>query len=124
MSQVSKTHLEATIQKELYDQFSFIISELKSSTEVEDFFSEFLTRTERIMLSKRLGIAVLLTKGYTYRDTRHVLHVSFPTIRSVQFWLDHGGKGYKAAVEKIVSRQTLAAFFEKIDTLIDHRPII
>lgn len=119
MSQVSKINLEGIIQKELYDEFSWIVSELKNTQEVENFFSELLTKTEKIMLTKRLAIAVLLVKGYTYRDIRQVLRVSFPTIRSVQFWLDHGRGGYKNAVEKITSRREILAFLERVDKLID-----
>lgn len=119
MSQVSKTNLEVTIQKQLYDQLSYIISDLRDSKEVEEFLSELLTKTERVMLAKRLGIAMLLTKGYTYRDIRHVLHVSFPTIRSVQFWLEHGSKGYKKAAQKILSKEDIRTFITKIDALID-----
>lgn len=119
MSQVSKINLEGIIQKELYDEFSWIVSELKNTQEVENFFSELLTKTEKIMLTKRLAIAVLLVKGYTYRNIRQVLRVSFPTIRSVQFWLDHGRGGYKKAVEKIISRREILAFLEMVDKLID-----
>lgn len=119
MTQVSKFHLEQTIQKQLYDELSFTISELKDKKEVDAFLSEFLTKTERIMLAKRLGIAVLLIKGYSYRSISKVLRVSFPTIRSIQFWLDHGGKEYKSAVDKIILKEDIKKFFNKVDFLID-----
>lgn len=119
MSQVSKVKLEGIVQKELYDEFSWIVSELKDSKEVESFFSELLTQTEKIMLTKRLAIAVLLTRGYTYRDIRKVLRVSFPTIRSMQFWLNHGRGGLKGAVEKILKRREIQIFLERIDKILD-----
>lgn len=120
MSQVSKTGLSGIIQKELYDQFSWVISQFKNQQEVEGFFSELLTKTEKIMFVKRLAIALLLVKGYSYRNIRCVLHVSFPTIRNVQFWLEHGGEGYKIAITKIMERQTLTNFLERIDKLVDN----
>lgn len=119
MSQVSRVNLPGIIQKELSDQFSWVISQFKNQEEVEGFLSELLTKTEKIMFVKRLAIALLLTKGYTYRDIRFLLHVSFPTIRSVQFWLDHGGKGYRAAIAKIMERQTLKNFLKSLDKLAD-----
>lgn len=120
MSQVSKDNLAGSIQKDLYDQFFFILADLKGNGEAEDFIGELLTKTEKLMFIKRLGIALLLVKGYTYRDIRGALKVSFPTIRSVQFWLDHGRGGYKRAVEKIVKKEGgLVNFLEKIDKVLD-----
>lgn len=120
MSQVSKSKIEGIIQKELYDELSWIISELSNVKEVESFFSEFLTKTEKIMLAKRFAIAVLLTKGYTYRNIRLALKVSFPTIRSIQFWLDHGRGGLKTAVEKILTRKEVQKLLERLDKIIDN----
>ena len=119
MSQVSKNNLPGAIQKDLYDQFFYILADLKNDQEAEEFLGEILTKTERTMLIKRLGIALLLVKGYTYRNIREALKVSFPTIRSVQFWLDHGRGGYKKAVEKIMAHQEMQSFFQRIDKLID-----
>lgn len=119
MSQVSKVNLEGIVQKELYDEFSWIVSQLRDIKEVEGFFSELLTKTEKIMLAKRLAIAVLLTRGYTYRDIRQVLRVSFPTIRSMQFWLDHGRGGLRNAVEKISKRWEIQIFLGKVDKVLD-----
>lgn len=119
MSQVSKNNLESVIQKELFDQLYYILSQFSDSSDAQSFLSELLTKTERVMVAKRLGIAVLLTKGYTYRNIRQVLKVSFPTIRSVQFWLDHGSGAYRKVIEKIGKREKLTAFLEKVDKLLD-----
>ncbi len=119
MSQVSKVNLHASIQTGIYDQFYWVISECKSRGELESLLNELLSKTERIMLAKRLAIAVLLTKGYSYRDIRSVLRVSFPTIRNVQFWLNHGGKGYSKAVKEILARGKIIDWFKNIDRLLD-----
>lgn len=119
MSQLSKTHLEGIIQKELFDLFYYIINSFDAVFKAQDFFNELLTKTERVMLVKRLAIALLLSKGYTYRNIRLVLRVSFPTIRSVQFWLDHGGAGYQKAITKLIQREETAGFLAKVDRILD-----
>lgn len=120
MTQISKSDLSPLVKSEIYNQLNHVVSECRDENEVELLFSELLTKTERIVIAKRLFIAVMLTKGYSYRDIRLVLGVSFPTVRSVQFWLEHGGKGYKQAVERILLEKKNIKILTVIDKIIDN----
>ncbi len=64
---------------------------------IEDLLSE----DEALKLAKRLKIAQLLVKRYTYAEIREILKVSENTIARVNVWLKHSGQGYKRAVSKI-----------------------
>lgn len=119
MSQISKTNLNPTIQKEMYNQFYWVISKCGNVKEVGSLLSELLTPTERTIIAKRLFIGVLLTKGYSYREIRSLLRVSFPTIRMVGFWLEHGGSGYKIAIERILGQDEFKNVLQLIDKTID-----
>lgn len=119
MSQLSKTPLDEGIQTELHDQFIFCLSQLNEHEQINSFLSEFLTITERLMFAKRLAIAVLLKHGYSYRDIRKVLKVSFPTIRSVQFWLEHSGAGYQKAISSLSQREQYKLFLNRVDRILD-----
>lgn len=119
MTQISKTNIAPLLQQEIYNQFYWVISQCQGTKEVNDLLSELLTKTERTILAKRLFIAVLLVKGYSYRNIRSVLAVSFPTIRMVSFWLEHGANGYKRAVEKIISIDTFNKTLAAVDKHID-----
>ncbi len=120
MAQISKLNFETSINRELYKQLLAVLAASVNIEKINLLLSELLTNTEKVMLTKRLAIALLLENGYSYRNIRYVLHVSFPTIRSVQFWLNHGNQGYKEAVHKIIMPQIDKNFFNKIDLLIDN----
>lgn len=120
MTQISKSDLPLEVKFEIYNQLNRAIAQCHDEESVEILLSELLTKTERTIIANRLFIAALLVKGYSYRDIRIILHVSFPTIRSVQFWLDHGGEGYKKAVDVIIKSQENVSLFTAIDRYIDN----
>ncbi len=117
MAQISKIQPGVELSKEIYSQLLFLFSSLTLQTELSNFLSEFFTKTEKVMFAKRLAIAVLLERGYSYREVRMILKVSFPTIRSVEFWLQHG-TGYKSAVKKIVEREQVKEFLQRVDRFV------
>lgn len=119
MVQIAKDSPTAFLQDELLDEFNWLISQLSNKNEIDLFLKEFFSKTERVMLSKRLAIALLLSNGYSYRDIRKILKVSFPTVRTVQFWLDYGRGGYKQAVKKILVRPQTQKIIERIDKILD-----
>ena len=63
------------------------------------FLRDLLTKSERIMLGRRIIIARKLIEGETYEDIVETLHVGFDTIRRVQRWLNDQMPGYEKAVE-------------------------
>lgn len=65
------------------------------------------------MLAKRLGIALLLEKGYDYRTIQRILRVSFPTITSVNNARQYQGKGYRLFINKILKDESVKQFLEK-----------
>jgi uncharacterized protein YerC len=87
---------------------------VKSKGEVEDFFNDLLTPTERIVLAKRLAIAILLAKGYGYAAIRKTLHVSPPTIATVSIALRYKGEGYRRVVNKLLKEETIKDFLLEV----------
>ena len=98
------------------------ISHLRGSEDIEDFLHDFLSPVERIMLAKRLSIAVLLHKGYRYESIAGILRVTPPTIATVSLLLRYSGKGYKKAVEKIALNEKMNAFWEKVEDMVAKIP--
>lgn len=111
MPQVSKKFLQKDVEKRMYEVFEKGIADLKKTEDVKNFIADILTSTERVMLSKRLAIAVLLAKGYDYRAIGDILKVSSATINSVIKQHLISGKGYKTVVEKILQNEELQKFF-------------
>ena len=51
MPQISKKKLDNNFQEEIYSQFWIALSKLNNSNDVSQFYSDFLTETEKIMFT-------------------------------------------------------------------------
>lgn len=115
MTQVSKYPLKKEIEEKIFEILLKTIADLKKPEEVEGFLDDFLSPVEKIMLAKRLAIAVLLGKGYDYRGIREILKVTPGTVAGVNIKLKYGGRGCKRIVEKFLKEEKIEKLFEKID---------
>lgn len=122
MTQISKYPIHKDVEKRMFEIFKNTISSLKSTEDIEDFLDDFLSPVEKIMLAKRLSIAVLLAKGYRYPSIMTILRVTPPTIATVSISLKYSGKGYKKAVERILSDEKVSDFWQRIEDVISHIP--
>jgi len=123
MSQISGIRLEKETEERMYKIFWSSLAGLKKVEEVEVFFSELLTPTEKVMLAKRLAIATLLMRGHDYRSISFLLKVSFSTIFRVKALLEQSEGGYRRVIENMLKKQAwkeLLKDFEK--TLFDLHP--
>lgn len=112
MSQVSKYPISKHIADRIFDVFLKTLVEIKNKEEADQFISNLLTPTEKIVLAKRLAIAFLLEKGYGYRTIQKIIRVSAPTITTVSIARQYGSKGYKKLISKILREERLVDFFE------------
>ena len=115
MAQVSKYPLKKEVEEKIFEILLKTIADLKKPEEVNEFLEDFLSPVEKIMLAKRLAIAILLAKGYDYRGIREVLKVTPGTVAGVNLKLKYGGRGYKRVVEKFLREEKIEKLFEKID---------
>lgn len=106
----------------MFEIFTSTISSLKNSEDIEDFLHDFLSPVEKIVLAKRLAIAVLLAKKYSYPSIAQILRVTPATIATVSLSLKYSGKGYKKMVEKILSDEKKDKFWEKIEDVLAKIP--
>jgi uncharacterized protein YerC len=118
MTQVSKYPISKEVEGRIFEVLTEVIADLKQSLEINEFLEDFLSPVEKIMLAKRLSIAVLLAKGYDYRQIQKILHVTPPTIASVNLSLKYTGQGYKRVVEKIIHGEKMEEFWQKVDDVI------
>jgi len=118
MTKVSKRFLSKDLEKHIFELFIKTVVGIKTPTDAQEFLEDLLSPTEKIMLIKRLAIAILLSKGYTYDDIDDTLKVSRSTIMNVSYWLKHGKSGYRKTVEKILDEQHKEAFVDKIEEIL------
>lgn len=117
MPQVSKYPLRKEIFERIFELLLKTITDSYGQKEAVGLIDDLLTPTEKIMLAKRLSAAVLLRKGYRYKDIQQILRVSKPTIATVNLYLKHGSGGYKKFVDKVLREEGIGEFWEKVEDL-------
>lgn len=86
MPKILPHNLPSKIKKELLKNFYDFISSLDRK-EAEDFFHDFLTPSEKVILARRLQIAKMLLQGHSQTSVRKKLGVGVSTIQFVQSWI-------------------------------------
>ena len=89
MANVSKKPLKEETQDKIEKTFADFVGAL-TADEADDFYRSFFTESEQIMLTKRLAIIILLTKGAPYAHIATVLNVSPATVRRIDNWKKDG----------------------------------
>lgn len=115
MSIVSRRKVSTKIESQINQTFWEAISKLTSTEEVVLFLNDLLSPTEKIVLAKRLAIAVLLNRGYGYESIMEIVKVSDGTIAKVAMVLKNDS-GYKIAISKIAKSETSRAFWQDIES--------
>ena len=119
MSQLSKLPIRRDLEEQMFDLFSSTVVSFKDKGEIEDFLSDLLSPIEKMMLAKRLAIALMLEKDYTYPMIGKTLRVTPTTIASVSMQLRYAGKGYKKIVEKILSNGDYEGFWSVVEDVVE-----
>lgn len=65
MSQVSKKPISKDLSEEIVQELWWTLTKIKDEQEMGIFLGDLLTRTEKLMLAKRLALANLLLRGGT-----------------------------------------------------------
>lgn len=114
MSQVSRRKLKEGVLKRLMDVFVEVISSTKKTKSGLLFTHHFLSTTEQTMLSKRVGIALLLKRGYTYDLIMDYLKVSKGTVAKVAEILSKSDPASQQTLDRIIKNkqinETLSTF--------------
>lgn len=110
MARISKYPILKEVYEKVFDLFLETFLQLRSKKRVANFFDEFLTPTEQIMLAKRMAISLLLAKNYNYQDISDILKVSNGTIAevSMQYWY---GKYLKSVALQLAEKDELKDFW-------------
>src|SRR3989344_2228694 len=93
-------------QEELLIGFCKALATLKTQEEAAQFLKDLLSKQEAEMLAKRIEIARLLIKGFTYENIKKALKVSYGTVARVSEWLATSGEGYRLVVSRIKEERT------------------
>ena len=122
MSQVSKKHVDNKVFERIFEIFVDLLIVVNNSEKAELFLNSLLTKTEKIVLSKRLSIAFLLANEYSADHIIYLLKVSRQTVWTVKNWLDGDGKDFLKIINEIKNNKknkiTMKKFFLMIEEVL------
>lgn len=110
-----KEQLSAKEQKETLGRLFTAASAIKNKHQMEQFLKEILTRSEQLMLGRRVWIAQLLLTGHTHEEVCAKLKAGPSTVRRVSKWLDDKLPGYADAVTEKMHKPRNKKHYERID---------
>src|SRR3989338_4594652 len=114
MMQVSKNYLSKNLENKLFELFFDSLAHISNRSDIEKFLLSLISPFEKTMLAKRLGIAILLAKGYRQEEIRKILKVSNETVSRVSMALNYRGEGYKMVIKKALQKEQFKDLFEGI----------
>lgn len=115
MTQISKRVLEKDIEQRMFEIFLDTVAMVQTRSQVQKLLDDWVSPTEKIMLAKRLSIAMLLAKSYEQRSIAKVLRVGLETVNKVSKALQNGSGGYDMVISEFLKQEKQTAFWEKID---------
>ncbi len=116
MPRASKRKLSRELISEIDDEFINLISTLHTTNEIREFFSNFLTNEEKVMLSKRLMLHLMLEKRYKTSNIESILLISRDTVgKHKKSWIV-GGITYRQVLRKLIGKATTRKIIAKIDS--------
>lgn len=118
MPHVSKNKLDQKTLYQISERLFSAVKHLKHESEVSQFFSDLLTKTERIMLAKRLAIVVMLESNYPFKVISRALKVSEATISNMRDRFDRGGDGYRLVLGRFKREKFWKDFFKSIEKIL------
>jgi TrpR-related protein YerC/YecD len=86
---------------ELLNELYFIINQLNTKEQIVNFFKDILTKSEEVMLARRIRIARMLLEGESCIQISRKLKTGLDTITKVQKWLKDGLGDYVKLLNKI-----------------------
>ena len=122
MTQVSRHQLQPEMAELIYAEFCQFITLIPARSSFQEFFHDFLTPTEKIMLSKRFMIMVLLMRGQTVEHIKNTLFVSNSAVMSVSSWLKNASPATKKALNLLNLKKDWQKFFDQIESVLDKLP--
>lgn len=113
MTRVRPSELKSGEEKALLQKLYRSVAKLDGEKEISRFFSQLLTRSEAIMISRRIEIATLLMSGETYEEIRIQTKAAKGTILNIQKWLDEEDNACSTATSKILQEEVKRKIFGK-----------
>lgn len=118
MGRVSRRIINPEVEERVFEIFRNYLAHLRNPLDIQEFLLSLLSYTEQVMIAKRLAIALLISRGFTYEHIDQTLKVSKSTIGTVHKQLLIGATGYKKAVSHIFNKEQRENIFNTLEEII------
>lgn len=118
MPRVSRSKLHRERLEEITHHFSYLISSLNDSKEIENFLNGFFTSEEKVMLAKRLALLMMIKRGYSPSVIQSALNISYESVRSYANLLPSKNDLFQNTINRLIKREKAKEFWKKIDKML------
>ena len=115
MARLSSYKLKPEIHEKLANLFLEVLSATNKTDSGRLFINNLLSTSEQLMLAKRVGVAILVKRGYSYEAIKDVLKVSQGTVAKVTDILARAPKVSHRILERIIIEKQVAETLGKIE---------
>ncbi len=112
MTQISRKPLNPQVEQRIYFVLFNTLAKTIKPEEVQVLLEDLITPVERVILAKRLAIAILLLKGWSYDSIKQTLRVTPTTVSKVNWWLRYRGNGFKKAFDRLMKENGVAEIID------------
>src|SRR3990167_7341373 len=117
MPQVSRKKLPKDLEDRIKASFYEAVGAVKSDADGALFLRDLLTPTERVMIPKRLAIAILISKGWGNSEICSRLNVTNSTVASVVRTFE-ASEGFKTVIDKLQKNEAWRSLWQDIESLL------
>ncbi|MBI2032778.1 MAG: hypothetical protein HYT09_04010 [Candidatus Levybacteria bacterium] len=118
MPRASRKPINESINQEIKENFSSLISSLQNPQEIQQFFNDFITHEEQLMLGKRLMLHLMLERGYKSGQIESVLGINKDTVRIHRAVWERGSNSYRTVLKKIAKRAEAKLLWKKLEKIL------
>ncbi len=112
----SHKRISPALKAALFTDLTIVLTDIRKIEQMNDFLVRFLSKSELLTLSKRMGILKRLYSDYSYEDIQNELKVSSATISSMAEIKDEPSTD--EAIEKLAVHNWAENMAKKIKSLL------
>ena len=115
MPRASRHTLPKETLKEIQDHFFELISSLTNELQISEFLQDFLTKEEKLMLSKRLMLYMMLKRNLHHATIQQTLQISYETVRTHAQQFADKNNVFQAILEKLSAKEKTKELWSKME---------
>lgn len=114
MSQVSKHKLNPQTYAKIFSLFPQFLNRLSRKGKEQILINALFSQTEQTVIAKRIAIAFMLTKGYTYHQIMSQIKVSLGTVAKIAALTKNADEIFAKELQSIAKEEQFVGFLNTI----------